>query len=88
MNITRFFHYKCNRNQIWPWRKKRSRSTQIHHLCNPGRAHIPNATYQVPRPLEFWFKRRKYYLRVFNLYGHGGHLGHVTFVINLLPPQL
>ena len=22
MNISRFFQYKCIRNQIWPWRKK------------------------------------------------------------------
>ena len=31
---------------------KRSRSTQIHHLCIPGRAHIPNATFQVPKPIQ------------------------------------
>ena len=33
--------------------KKRSRSTQIRHLCIPGMAHIPNATFQVPTPLTF-----------------------------------
>ena len=36
------------------------RSTQIHHLCNSGRAHISNATYQVPRSLDIWFKSRRY----------------------------
>ena len=29
----------------------------------PGRAHIPNATYQVPKPVAFWFQRR--YLKSF-----------------------
>ena len=31
-----------------------------------GRAQIPNATYQVPRPLAFWFQRRRY-LKGFDL---------------------
>ena len=61
MKISRFFQHKCIRNQIWPCRKKRSRSNQIHHLCKPGRAHIPNAIYKVPRPLAFWFQRRRYF---------------------------
>ena len=41
----------------------RSRSTKIHHMCKPGGADIPNATYKVPRPLAFWFQRR--YLKGF-----------------------
>ena len=31
-----------------------------HHLCKLDGAHIPNATYQVPRSLAFWFQRRRY----------------------------
>ena len=46
-------------------------------LCKPGRAHIPNATYQVPRSIAFWFQRIRY-LEGFTIYGCGGHLGHVT----------
>ena len=59
MNISRVFQYKFVRNQIDP-AVKRSRSIQIHLLCKPGRAQIPNATYQVPRPLAFWYQRRRY----------------------------
>ena len=29
-------------------------------MCKSGRAHIPNSTYQVPRPLAFWFQRRRH----------------------------
>ena len=32
---------------------KKVKSTEIHHLCIPGRAHIPNATFQVPTSLAF-----------------------------------
>ena len=28
-------------------------------MCKPGRAHIPNATYQVPQPMAFWLQRRR-----------------------------
>ena len=59
---------------------KRKISTLIPHLCKPCRAHIPNATYQVPRPLVFWFQRRRF-LKGFTLYGHGDHFGHVTIYI-------
>ena len=58
MNILKIFQYKYIRNQTGI-AVKRSRSTKIHHLCKPGRAHIPNATKQVPRPLVFWFQRRR-----------------------------
>ena len=47
MNILRFLQYKYIRNQTGIV-VKRSRSTQIHHLCIPGRAHMPKITYNVP----------------------------------------
>ena len=50
-------------------------------LCKSGRAHIPNATYQVPRPLDF-LVQEKIFKEFFTLYGHGGHLGHVTINIS------
>ena len=38
----------------------KSRSTQNHHLNKLCRPHIPDATYQVPRSLTFWFWRRRF----------------------------
>ena len=37
------------------------------------------------RPARFWRRR---FLKVFTIYGHGGHLGHVTwtFYINFRSP--
>ena len=52
----------------------------MHHLFKPGWTFISNATYQVPRLLAYWFQRRRC-LMGFTLYGHGGHLGHVTIKI-------
>ena len=51
------FPYKCIRNQILPCHKVGQGQAKLHHLCKPGRAHIPNATFQVPRSLAFWFQR-------------------------------
>ena len=35
--------------------------TEINQSINqPGRAQLPNATYQVPKPMAFWFQRRWY----------------------------
>ena len=49
MNISRFYPYKCIRNQIWPCHKV----GQGQARCKPGRDHMPNITYQVPRPLAY-----------------------------------
>ena len=43
-------------------------------------AGVPDATYQVSRKLVHWFRSRRF-LKVFTIYGHGGHLGHVTWTI-------
>ena len=64
-------------SHIWPCCTKRSRSTQGHHLNNLGSTWVTDATYIVPRPLVHWFWRRRF-LKVFTIYRHGGHLGHVT----------
>ena len=50
-------------------------------LCKPGRAHISIATYQVPRPLDLLVQEKIFKEVFFTLYGHGGHLGHVTINI-------
>ena len=39
-------------------------------------AGVPDATYQVPE------KMFKDFQRVFTIYGHGGHIGHVTSVMS------
>ena len=45
------------------------------------------ATDQVSRQLAQWFWRRRFF-KVFPVYGHGCHLGHVTWMkyINFLAP--
>ena len=85
MNIIRLFQYKYIRNQTG-MAVKRSRSTQIHHLCKLGRAHIPNVTYQVPRPLVFWFQRRRFLKGFLPYMGMAAILvmWPLIFVINLL----
>ena len=41
---------------------------------------VPDATYQVLLKSVQQFQRRRF-LRVFTIYGHGSHLGHVTLTI-------
>ena len=59
--------------QIFRYKK----STKCHHLNKLGNAWVPNAAYQVSRSSAFQ-SREKDFQRVFTIYGHGGHLGHVT----------
>ena len=42
-----------------------------------GSTCVHNATYQVSRALVYWFWKKRFF-KVFTIYGHGGHLGHVT----------
>ena len=59
---------------------KRLRSTQGQHLNDCGYTGVPSAMYQVSRPSVhvFWKIR---FLKVFTIYGHGGHTGHMTWRI-------
>ena len=59
---------------------KRSRSSQGHDLYKLCRALLPDASCQVSKSLAFWFWRRRF-LKVFAIYSHGGHLGHMTMTI-------
>ena len=52
--------FKCIRNQNLTLTFSRLGSTKDHHFNKLGRAHIPNATYQVRRSLAFWFWRRRF----------------------------
>ena len=47
------------------------------YLNNLGSTRIHTATYQVSRSSVNWFWRRRFF-KVFTIYGHGGHPGHVT----------
>ena len=51
-------------------------STQGDNLNNFGSTCIDNATYKVSRSSVYWFSRRRF-IKVFTIYGHGGHVGHV-----------
>ena len=58
----------------------KSRSTQGHNLINFSSTCIDNAANQVSRSSVYWFWRRRFF-KVFTIYGHGGHVGHVTQLI-------
>ena len=49
-------------------------------MKNLGSTRIDNATYSVSRSSVKWFWRRRFF-KVFTIYGHGGHVGHVTQLI-------
>ena len=46
-------------------------------MNNLDSTQVPNATYKVSRPSVNWFWRRRF-IKVFTIYGHGGHVGHVS----------
>ena len=59
----------------------RSRSTQDHNLYKLYiglKCQVPFAVCQVSRSSDLWFWRRRFFKRVFTIYGHGGHLGNVS----------
>ena len=73
-----FSHIKSIKKQIWPCRKKRSRSTQGHHFNKLCWAQVPDAAYQAQSSLALWFQRRRFLKGFYHIYGHGSHLAHVT----------
>ena len=68
---------KCIGKQTWPCRKKVK--CQI-YFSNFGRPPVPNDLCKdsASRHLRFWRRR---FLKVFTIYGHGGHLGQLTATI-------
>ena len=42
---------------------------------------VPSAAYHAKKSFGLWFWRIRF-LKGFTLYGHGGHLGHVTICTN------
>ena len=57
-----------------------SRSTQCQHFSELANTQVPDAKSQVSSPSACLFWRRKY-LKIFTIYGHDGHLGHVSLTI-------
>ena len=57
----------------------RSRSIQGHHLNYLVSTLVPDATCKVSRPLVNGSGEEV--LKVFTIYGHGGHIGHVTWTV-------
>ena len=55
-------------------------STQVHHLNKLCRARVTDAVYQV-RSMGLLLLEKKVFLRIFTIYGHGSHLGHMTRII-------
>ena len=62
-------------------------STQGHYLNTLGSTRAHDAAYQVSLSSAFGFRTRRF-VKVFTIYAHGGHLGHVTWTvwINIFPP--
>ena len=74
MNNSRFFLYKCIRNPIWPWSKVgQPRFIICANLVGPTSPML-HTKFQRHWP----FGSSEDILRVFTIYGHGGHLNHVT----------
>ena len=69
------FPYKCTGKQTWPCRKKvkHQRTTILLAIL----VDLPSPTI-IPRHSRFWRRR---FLKVFTMYGHGGHLGQRTATI-------
>ena len=70
--------YKCIGKQTWPCHKKVKRQHK-NSFSNFGRSPVPDDSCKdsAPRHPRFW--RR--FLKVFTIYGHGGHLGIRTATI-------
>ena len=74
-----FFPIQCIGKQTWPCRKKVI-STYENSFSNFGRPPVPDDSCKgsAPRHSRFWRRR---FLKVFTIYGHGGHLGQRTATI-------
>ena len=77
--------FKSLQDQIWLCCKNGPWSTQSHHFSKFDDIQVPDAAYQVSSALAHLYWRRRF-LKVFTIYGHGGHLGHVTGTIWINSP--
>ena len=76
----KIFPIQCIGKQTWPCRKKGQTSTYDNSFSNVGRPPIPDdfCKGSAPRHSQFWRRR---FLKVFTIYGRGGHLGQRTATI-------
>ena len=75
-----FFPYKCIGKETWPCRKKvKCQCTTIilATLVDPPPSQTTSKD-SAPRHPRFW---RRTFLKVFTIYGHGGHLGQRNAII-------
>ena len=72
-----FSPYKSMRDQIWPCRKISQDQSRVIIWINLVVLEHPMlyTKFQGHQPFQFWRRR---FFKVFAIYGHGGHLGHVT----------
>ena len=59
--------------------KGHHRGHRDHHLNKLGSVRVPNVVYRISMTSTIRFRRRRF-LNIFTIYGHGGHLGHVTTI--------
>ena len=89
INFSEIFPFKCIRKQIWPWRKVGQGQPRIIIWTNLVGSTTPmlHTKSQGHRPSG---SGEEDFLRVFTIYGRGGHLGHVTKTIwtNFRSPTL
>ena len=80
LKFSTFFPYKCIGKQTWPYHKKVKMSMFDHSFRNFGRPPVPNDLCKdsATRHPRFWRRR---FLKVFTIYGHGGHLGQWTVTV-------
>ena len=74
LDILTFSPYKCLCYQIWPWPKGHPRSSVEQTMM--GLSLMLHTKFRGNRPSG---SREEDCWRVFTIYGHGGHLGHVTW---------
>ena len=78
VEILNIFPNKCIGKQTWPCRKK-VMSMYDHYFSNFGRSPIPDYLCKDSVTRHPWFWRR--FLKVFTIYGYGGHLCQWTATI-------
>ena len=78
--VLTFFPYKSIGDRIWPCRKIGQGPLRVIIWTNLVVLEQPDAAYKLSRSSAFLFQRRQTF-HVFTIYRHGGHLGHVTYII-------
>ena len=84
MNISRFSPYKCIRNQILPCHYAGQGQPRIRFIICANLVGPTSLMVRTKSQGHWPFgSREEDIYRVFTIYGHGGHLGHVTSTIGI-----